>query len=70
MPEQLLYSVEDAIEATQLGRTTLFNLMASGEIPSVKIGRRRMIPAQALRDYVAGLVAAAQASEESRDAVA
>jgi len=59
VPEQLLYSVEDAIEATQLGRTTLFSVMASGEIQSVKIGRRRMIPADALRDYVRGLVAKA-----------
>lgn len=59
MPDALLYDVDDAVEMTRLGRTKLYELMANGTIPSVKAGRRRLIPAQALRDFVDGLVSAA-----------
>lgn len=59
MPEALLYDVDDAIAMTRLGRTKLYELMADGTLPSVKAGRRRLIPAQALRDFVAHLVATA-----------
>jgi excisionase family DNA binding protein len=49
---KLAYSIDEAIEAIGLGRTTVFELMASGELESVKVGRRRLIPSEALKDYV------------------
>jgi excisionase family DNA binding protein len=51
-----LLTVEQAAE--QLGgvsRSTLYQLMRSGELASVKIGRRRLIPAEAIADYVLDL---------------
>jgi excisionase family DNA binding protein len=51
-----LLTVEQAAE--QLGgvsRSTLYQLMRSGELASVKIGRRRLIPAEAIADYVLNL---------------
>ena len=34
-----------------LGRTKLFELLATGELASVKVGRRRMIPYSALEEF-------------------
>lgn len=51
-----LVRVEEAMR--QLGgisRWTLYNLIRSGELASVTIGRRRFIPAAAIRAYVAQL---------------
>jgi|RhiMethySRZTD1v2_1073278.scaffolds.fasta_scaffold2864991_2 excisionase family DNA binding protein len=53
---QLLYTPEHAGDKIDVGRTTIYGLMASGELQSVKIGRSRRIPAAALDAYVAKLV--------------
>ena len=51
MTIKLVYSVDEATEEIGLGRTTLFELMASGELESVKVGRRRLIPGDALEGF-------------------
>ncbi len=50
-----MYGVEEAVEVTSLGRSMLYELMASGAIESVKIGKRRLIPRDALEAFLAGL---------------
>jgi excisionase family DNA binding protein len=55
---QLLYSVEEAADLLGIGRTFMFRLLATGEIDSLKIGRRRKIPRDALHGYVERLRAA------------
>ncbi len=50
--DQLLYTPEGAAARLAQGRTTIYELMKSGELRSVKIGRSRRIPAAALEDYV------------------
>ena len=52
MAEPLLISVNDALAATGLGRTKLFELMASNQIESVRVGSRRLLPYTAIRDFV------------------
>jgi excisionase family DNA binding protein len=42
---------------TGLGRSKLYQLMDAGEIRSVKVGKRRLIPVSALREFVARLEA-------------
>ena len=54
--DQLLYTPEGAAAKLAQGRTTVYALMASGELRSVKIGRSRRIPAEALREYVTKLL--------------
>lgn len=49
---ELLVSVGEAARRLSLGRSLLFELLASGAIKSVKIGRRRLVSAQALADFV------------------
>jgi excisionase family DNA binding protein len=36
----LLYSVEDAATAMAIGRTSLYELIAAGELRTVRVGRR------------------------------
>ncbi len=50
--QQLLYRPEGAAEVLDVGRSKVFELMADGQIESVRIGRSRRIPRQALLDYV------------------
>jgi excisionase family DNA binding protein len=54
---ELLLSPSEAARRLSLGRTRLYQLLASGELVSVQVGRLRRIPTRALRDYVDGLVA-------------
>lgn len=53
--DQLLNKPMDVVRRTSLGRTTVFDLIARGEIESVKVGRSRLIPEEALRGFVARL---------------
>lgn len=48
----LLHTPEAAAERLQCGRSLIYELMRSGEIESVKVGRLRRIPESALVDYV------------------
>ena len=54
--ERLLYTVESMGDILDVGRTTVYGLIASGELQSIKIGRSRRVPADALEAYVAKLV--------------
>jgi excisionase family DNA binding protein len=49
---QLLYKPENAGAILDVGRTTVYALMGTGELRSVKIGRSRRVPADALDEYV------------------
>jgi excisionase family DNA binding protein len=51
-PGQLLYSVEEAAGLLGIGRTFMFHLLATGEVDSLKIGRRRKIPRDAIDGYI------------------
>jgi excisionase family DNA binding protein len=64
----LLLTVERAAERLDVGRTKVFELMATGELESVEIGRARRIPAEALRGYVDRLRAEQREREAARGA--
>jgi excisionase family DNA binding protein len=50
--KKLLYKIENAGEQIDMGRTSMYHLVKTGELRSVKIGRSRRIPADALEEYV------------------
>ena len=52
-----LLSPTEAARRLSLGRTRLYQLLGSGAIGSIRIGRLRRIPTQALRAYVDALIA-------------
>lgn len=44
--ERLAYSVAEVGEVTGLGRTTIYKLINQDALPSLKVGRRRLIKAE------------------------
>jgi excisionase family DNA binding protein len=51
----LLLTPEEAARRLSIGRTTIYALMTSGDLPSVTIGRCRRVPVSALRSFVVRL---------------
>jgi excisionase family DNA binding protein len=54
--EKLLLTPEDAAEALNVSRSMIYDLIRLRAIKSVKIGKSRRIPADAMREYVTGLM--------------
>jgi excisionase family DNA binding protein len=52
---RLLLRPEEVAQALNVGRSTVFELLRTGELRSVKIGALRRIPTDALAEYVDGL---------------
>lgn len=50
--EKLLLRPEEAATALGLGRTKIYSLLALGEIESLTVGRRRLIPRDAVEAFV------------------
>lgn len=50
--DKLLYRAREAATMLGLGESKMWELLARGEIHSVKIGRARRIPREAIEDYV------------------
>ncbi|MDP6590251.1 MAG: helix-turn-helix domain-containing protein [Planctomycetota bacterium] len=55
MTPSLLHSIKTAARLLGIGRSTLYLLIAEGEIHPVKIKRRRLIPDSEIRRYVKSL---------------
>ena len=51
-PVRLVLTVEEAAECLGIGRTLMYALITAGEVESVRIGRLRRVPADALERYV------------------
>ncbi|MCO1660521.1 helix-turn-helix domain-containing protein [Pseudonocardia humida] len=51
-----LYRVPEAMQLLSLSRTVIYEQIRSGRLRSVTQGRTRLIPAEAITDYVALLV--------------
>ncbi|MDN4521569.1 excisionase family DNA-binding protein [Mycolicibacterium austroafricanum] len=52
---RLLYSFKEIQSKLNIGRSTLYQLLDDGQLPSVRIGRRRLVTAAAVTEYVKGL---------------
>lgn len=50
--EAVLLTVEEAADRLRIGRTTMYALVSSGAVESVKVGRLRRVPAEAVDAYV------------------
>lgn len=53
----LAYNVEAAGARLGLGRTTTYAEVASGRLRSFRVGKRRLVPASALVEYIADRMA-------------
>lgn len=56
-PARVMFTAEEAAEQLGIGRTVMFRLIRNGDIESVRIGRLRRVPATAIQNYAARLVA-------------
>jgi excisionase family DNA binding protein len=48
----LLHSIQSAAARLNVGRTLLYQLLAEGVLPSVTIGKRRLVAEADLEEYV------------------
>ena len=55
MTTPLLHSIQDSTRLLGIGRSSLYGLIAEGEICTAKIGRRTLIPDKEIRRYVESL---------------
>jgi excisionase family DNA binding protein len=53
--EKLLLTVEETAQRLSIGRTRAYELVLCGALESVKIGRSRRVPVEALESFVASL---------------
>lgn len=58
---KLMYQIPEACRLLGIGRSLLYDLMASGLIVTVKIGTRTLVPADELQRLADKLVADARA---------
>ena len=61
--DRVLLRIPEAAERLALGRSTLYRLIASGELPTVKIGAALRIPAASLNTWAEERIKAAQAED-------
>lgn len=45
----LAYRIPDAVRVSGLGRTKLYELIKTGELKTVRVGGRRLVPANELK---------------------
>ena len=63
--EPKLLRIPDAAEALGIGRSKLYELLADGTLPMVKIGRRALVPTRAIEEYAARLEAEQVAGDDA-----
>ena len=61
MPERLAYSIAEAAEAIGISRDTVYRLIQRGEVHSVLVGKRRLVPRASLLELLG------VATEEAED---
>ncbi len=54
--ERLLLTAEEAAELLNVGRCKVYDLMRTGELESIKIGRLRRIPVDNIRRFADKLI--------------
>lgn len=56
--DRLLYPVAEAAHSLGIARSTLYEMLARGDLASVRLGGRRLVPAEELARFAASLPAA------------
>jgi excisionase family DNA binding protein len=49
---KLLLDVTECAQILGLGRSHVYNFILRGDLPSLKLGRRRKVSVQALREFI------------------
>ena len=51
-PLAQLHNVESVMDRLSIRRSAVFSIMASGELRSIKLGKRRLVSESALREFI------------------
>lgn len=51
--DRLAISINEAARVAGVGRTRIYQALGDGELPSIKLGRRRLIRLSAIEDWLA-----------------
>ena len=51
-PHKIAYRIDEDVNATGLGRTFLYERIASGDLKSIKVGARRLILREDLLEFL------------------
>ncbi|MEO3972393.1 helix-turn-helix domain-containing protein [Streptomyces sp. CAU 1734] len=54
MRDDELLTVAEIVSRLRLSRTTVYDLICTRRIVSIRVGRARRIPVQSVRDFIAG----------------
>jgi excisionase family DNA binding protein len=54
-PGKLLLDVKEVAEILGLGRSHIYSYILSGELRSLKLGRRRKVPVESVREFITKL---------------
>jgi excisionase family DNA binding protein len=54
----MFYGIPDVAKALGIGQTTAWALIRDGKLPACRLGRRTLVPAQALTDFATSLTSA------------
>ena len=68
VPTRALYDVSEAMELLSLSRTQIYELIRSRRLVTVTQGRRRLVPASSITQYVALLLCEAGGDDHGRAA--
>jgi excisionase family DNA binding protein len=60
--QKLAYSIQEAMHASSLGRTKVYDLIKEGKLQAVRIGGRTLIPAESLHALISGAKAIGEAN--------
>ena len=52
MPDKIAYSVKEFREMTDLGKNLTYKLLETGDLKSIRAGRRILIPAWAIAEFL------------------
>ncbi len=50
-----LLAIKQVIYELGISRTAIYELIDGGKLKTVKIGRRRLVPLEAIEEFIAGL---------------
>ena len=53
---RVLYRIDEAAELLSISRSRVYELVRSGQIRTVKVGKSHRVPARSLDEYVARLL--------------
>ncbi|WP_253853988.1 helix-turn-helix domain-containing protein [Prauserella alba] len=56
MPARHLYPIPEAMQLLSMSRSVLYEQIRAGRLISVKVGRSRLIPAEAINSFVRLLI--------------